>query len=35
MQQFITNLKNVGVEDLPSDPMQYVDSTVLEGALNV
>jgi hypothetical protein len=34
MQQFIANLTNVGIENLPTDPVKYVDSGLLERAMS-
>jgi len=33
LQQFVENLKRAGGEGLPSDPMQYVDNSLVEKAL--
>jgi ABC-type nitrate/sulfonate/bicarbonate transport system substrate-binding protein len=33
MQQFVQNLKKIGTENLPSDPMTYVDGSVVASAL--
>jgi NitT/TauT family transport system substrate-binding protein len=35
MQQFLDNLKKAGAENLPSDAMKYVDSSLVTKALNV
>ena len=35
MQQFADNLKKAGAEGIPSDPMKYVDSSVVAKTLNV
>ena len=35
MQQFVTNLKKAGVENVPSDAMKYVDSSLVAKVLNV
>jgi len=35
MQQFVDNQKKVGAENLPTDPMKYVDSSLVARALNV
>jgi hypothetical protein len=33
MQQFIAIQRNLGTDSLPSDPMKYVDSSLLDRAL--
>ena len=35
MQQFVDNLKKAGAENLPTDPMKHVDSTLVAKVLNV
>jgi NitT/TauT family transport system substrate-binding protein len=35
MQQFLANLKKAGAENLPSDAMKYVDSSLVTKVLNV
>jgi ABC-type nitrate/sulfonate/bicarbonate transport system substrate-binding protein len=35
MQQFADNLKKTGAENVPSDPMKYVDSSLVARTLNV
>jgi ABC-type nitrate/sulfonate/bicarbonate transport system substrate-binding protein len=34
MQQFLDNLRKVGTENLPSDPMKFVDSSLVQKVLN-
>jgi NitT/TauT family transport system substrate-binding protein len=34
MQQFLENLKKAGVENIPADPMKYVDSSLVDKALS-
>jgi hypothetical protein len=35
MQQFLENQKRLGVENLPTDAMKYVDSSLVTKVLNV
>jgi hypothetical protein len=35
MQQFIENQKKAGTEGLPTDPMKYVDSSLLDKAFKM
>jgi NitT/TauT family transport system substrate-binding protein len=34
MKQFVSNLQKVGAQNLPSDPMKYVDSSLIAKVLN-
>ena len=35
MQQFVDNLKKAAVENVASDPMKYVDSSLVSKVLNI
>ena len=35
MQQFVDNLKKAGAENVPTDAMKYVDSSLVTKVLNV
>jgi hypothetical protein len=35
LQQFADNLRKAGIENVPSDPMKYVDTSLVSQTLNV